>query len=107
MKHNQWFAVRCCCTPKKVFGFIKLARPETVRLPYQLNVLDIMGREHLIKLMDIRINKLSPSCGTFAGSPPPADVMEYTMPEIAIYSDDRPIEFWRTIRGFVEATTED
>jgi hypothetical protein len=27
--------------------------------------------------------------------------------EVAIYSDDRPIEFWRTIEGFVEATAQD
>jgi hypothetical protein len=108
MKQNQWFAVRCCCTPKKVFGFIKMESPGMDgRIPIYRDIKDIMGQRHQIKLMSIYVNKLYPtSClGYDAGVP--IEVSEHTPPEIAIYSDDRPIEFWRTIEGFVEAHSED
>ena len=64
-----------------------------------------MGHEHPIKLMTIYINRMSCSASGDYLRVPTMD--EHTLPEIAIYSDDRPIEFWRTIEGFVEAPSED
>lgn len=111
MKQNQWFAVRCCCTPQKVFGFIKLPIEKDVRLPDHRTIQDAMGDYHPIKLMPIYVNRhygVSVNCYDYMNARPPDEVLEHTTPEIAIYSDDRPIEFWRTIPGFVEATpTED
>jgi hypothetical protein len=84
MEQNQWFAVRCCCTPKKVFGFLKLYGPFKAR---QTFITNYDGQKHSIKIRPIFIDK------TKTGSVPP---------ELAIYSDDKPIEFWRTIPGFLE-----
>lgn len=108
MKQNQWFAVRCCCTPQKVFGFIKLTAPEShINLPDHRTLTDNYGQQHPIKLMSIYVNKHYPcslkNFKDFMNFTPPQEVIEHTAPEIAIYSDDRPIEFWRTIPGFVEA----
>lgn len=108
MKQNQWFAVRCCCTPKKVFGFIKMEAPyPNERFPVVRTLVDNMGTPQSIKLMSIFVNKNF--CGSITERISPPDYMlEHTVPEVAIYSDDRPIEFWRTIPGFVEAPqTED
>lgn len=106
MKQNQWFAVRCCCTPKKVFGFIKLPITSDVRLPDYRTIKDAMGDIHPIKLMSIYINRHYRA--SIMNAQPLEGILEHTMPEIAIYSDNHPIEFWRTIPGFVEAPpTED
>lgn len=95
----QWYAVRCCCTPTKIFGFLRLpaehqthylvrekikVRPLLSSLPLNdeiANAVDNRPRFH-----DVRLKSLS-SLGT---------------DEIAIYSEDRPIEFWRNIEGFIE-----
>jgi hypothetical protein len=105
MKQNQWFAVRCCCTPKKVFGFINLiALEESDTLPAHRTVFDFFGRPHMVKLLPVYINKKYTSCAEFLNAPP--HEISYNIAEIAIYSDDRPLEFWRTIPGFVEGTTQ-
>jgi len=90
----QWFAVRCCCTPQKVFGFIRLRpglneyivlekpkRKTTLRALSDLET-GLLPRTHRIKVKTLD---------------------SYDTSELAIYSEDRPIEFWRNIEGFVEA----
>lgn len=96
---RQWFAVRCCCTPMKILGFFALEP----RGGSEYYVRDAHGQEHRIEL------KLISKMTCVAGEPPlPAfNVDFYEDREIAIYSDDRPIQFWRTIPGFVEAQHEE
>ena len=102
-----WIAVRCCCKPTKVFGFIKQpvdrARRGYVRL--------MKRRESISAIVNLNSAPEPVSNDEFY-----ADVRIETMSgfengelsrEIAIYSEDRPIEFWRTIEGFVEAAVCD
>jgi len=99
-----WIAVRCCCKPTKVLGFIKLpvdrARRGHVRLMKRrqsallapmnlLRVPEPVSNEDFYA--DVRIETMS---GFENGE---------SNREVAIYSEDRPIEFWRSIEGFVEA----
>jgi hypothetical protein len=89
----QWLAVRCCCNPKKILGFLPvqersilsgIARvqqtydPDIMLAMHQSFVSDAMLKVHGVK------------------------IRQYGM-EHAVYSDDRPVEFWRKIHNFVEA----
>lgn len=82
----EWFAVRCCCAPRKIFGFLKLEKIQGS----SYTICDRKGKEHKLELKQ------------FAQYLPDND--ETVQNEYAIYSNDRPIEFWRTILGFVEAS---
>lgn len=82
-EENQWVAVRCCCTPTKVLGFISMRR-ENVKAGYCFR-LPVRG-VHMAKICHLR----EMAMGRYAQ-------------EIAIYSEDRPIEFWRSVSGFIEA----
>ena len=105
MAETRWFAVRCCCTPRKIFGFMKLESPlGNQRLPYTLAIQDSEGRSHSITIRSIFVRRMATIRDMERA---PDEVVEFTSPELAIYSDDRPIEFWRTIRGFIEAQSED
>lgn len=86
-----WYAVRCCCQPQKIFGFIPL---EAGSRTYQ--IVNRYGETHEIELRTSR----TCSAPTFVESRD--GYLEMVSDEIAIYSDDRPIEFWRTIPSFVE-----
>lgn len=83
---RRWFAVRCCCQPRQIMGFVLAAGPDGVRA---LTLTDRFGDKHVVALE--RIATCYESFGERVGSD-----------ELAVYSDDRPIEFWRTIHGFVE-----
>lgn len=100
MSDMQWYPVRCCCTPQKIFGFIQLP---------------VGIRRHQIRL---RVDLPSTASFDFAEIKPIA-VMDNSKAEIevrgisveynrefAVYSDDRPIEFWRRVIGFVEIKTD-
>ncbi len=100
MKSVQWVAVRCCCTPQKVFGFLKLdarhARPGLAA------VVDQHGHRYQIELRPIDNYQHDP--GMMAAMRyAPDDIRELGEREVAVYSDDRPLDFWRTIPAFVEA----
>ena len=50
IQNSEWFPVRCCCQPMKVFGFIRLRNaPARVHI-----VLDQDGGKH-----EIRIERIS------------------------------------------------
>jgi hypothetical protein len=78
----DWIAVRCCCQPTKVFGFMRLDRDDR---PGTVRVVDVQGTRHQVEL-----KRYSDGNGLLND-------------EIAVYSDDQPLEFWRRIVGFVEA----
>jgi hypothetical protein len=77
----DWVAVRCCCQPTRIFGFLRLERDHGPTV----TVTDVFGAQQVLEL------KRYCAGGGFIND------------ERAIYSDDRPIEFWRSIPGFVEA----
>lgn len=81
------YAVRCCCTPTKVFGHLE--GPDNVR---SFRVLDKEYKEYKeYKVRELRVETIALPDHT---SP---DFYRY---ERAIYSEDRPLEFWANIRGF-------
>lgn len=80
-----WLAVRCCCTPSKVIGFLQVRANDVAGS-------DIKVGEHLVSIRK----------STKALINEATDISEYQT-ERAVYSEDRPIEFWRTMPGFVEA----
>ena len=99
----QWLPVRCCCTPQKVFGFIQV-RADVVHdgatlnlLPravaYQLAHADAPEVEELLAQSAVRFQVKMLTEVDYPNS----------KRELAVYSEDHPIEFWRTIDGFVEA----
>jgi len=101
IQNRCWFAVRCCCTPNRIFGFMQLP----VDGPRQL-VQDANGAMH-----EVQIRKITEPC---RNTPQVARVENILMQrpypmsaELAVFSDDHPIEFWRQIVGFVEVRAQE
>lgn len=92
-----WYAVRCCCKPNTIFGFLSL---EPCR--QQQKVKDRRGNEHTVELRPIAQICVPDNSWEYRSIVEP--VYEQ---EVAVYSDDRPIEFWREIPGFIEAVSDD
>ena len=97
------YPVRCCCEPTKLYGVIEL--PDGVRegtttivrerpsipanwLTQEKPMVTSDGNIHSIKLMRVVDHRSG-------------------LDEVAVYSDDRPIEFWRKIIGFTELKPQD
>ncbi len=80
------FEVRCCCNPKKLLGTLMLS--DNVRVAHGLtHRLAVPGGNEVT----IRFQKYTD--GRLIGS---------ARSRLAIPSDERPIEFWRNVPGFVE-----
>lgn len=77
MNDVVWRAVRCCCQPTKVLGFLR-ADPNVRCL-----MVPMIGGSVALELRQIH----DPRFGS----------------EVAVYSEDRGIDFWRKVPGFVEA----
>lgn len=97
----RWIAVRCCCQPTKVLGFLRATaqqlKARSITLPPRTSSFDLeapglpmvgltLERPEVLEILPI-----SNARGVYYES------------ESAIYSEDRPIEFWRSVKGFVEA----
>lgn len=81
VEKKRWFAVRCCCSPGTLYGFLLL---DVTGRNEQL-VIDIDGAWHNVTVKTLNGNAFATRTE-----------------EEAVYSDDRPLEFWRNIVGFVE-----
>jgi hypothetical protein len=92
MSKDRWYAVRCCCTPNTIYGFMKL--PESTEDARGVTVIDRHGSHHHVHLKRVGHSAYDRDATLTA--------MPHVSDEIAIYSDDRGIEFWRRIDGFVE-----
>jgi hypothetical protein len=81
-----WYPVRCCCSPQKIFGFLPLPHQLVKQCKNQAILKDRNGKSHQIELRTLYngINEVN------------------LTEELAVYSDDMPIEFWRTMPGFKE-----
>lgn len=103
MNNEQWVAVRCCCTPKKIFGFMRFSTDKILHGSHQ-QVVDNQGNIHLVEFRSISINNktyydVDDNC---IDTDIIRIISDHRTKEIAIYSGDRPIEFWRTLNGFLE-----
>lgn len=82
----EWLAVRCCCQPTKVLGFMQLPRGQAKH--------SVWVQGHGLDVIEVRL--MSDAKRTDDGT-------HAITTEMAIYSEDRGIEFWRGVTGFVEA----
>lgn len=102
-EERQFFAVRCCCQPSKVLGFMLLPK----RGGSERMIVDNRGQSHKITIKDIY--QVVPPCSQYRDSGEPVEWSRASesvhTQELAIYSEDRDEEFWRTIPGFVWAVT--
>lgn len=85
--NSRWYAVRCCCNGARVLGFLSL--PESFA-PVHI----VVEKSEAVPMFDARNE---PGFTTVHQ----VQLRAYGN-EIAVYSEDRPIEFWRKIRGFME-----
>jgi hypothetical protein len=87
---TAWFPVNCCCQPDVLLGFIRLPADGQQFVDGQKFVIrDRRGRPHDVELK--RLALISETTTSY--------VLQH---EMAVYSDDRPIKFWRTIPIFRE-----
>lgn len=104
---HRWLAVRCCCKPEKVLGFIKLAEAKIRPFSDPTIVLfDKDGVGHQARIDKFTDYGKSSAIYFDPGANPCASIPIFE-DEIAIRTDDRPIEFWRTIEGFMEVAHEE
>lgn len=95
MERKIWLPVRCCCTPTKIFGFLQVPA-------HAARVNEISIGEHRIEIKDFVDGRVAmPSYGEYLRAEPLPEYSPRT--ERAVYSDDRPLEFWRSMPGFMEA----
>jgi hypothetical protein len=91
-RQYHWIVVRCCCTPTKIFGFIRiperLYRPGIMRLPMR-SQLHSMGTIDDARTTDALLEVKTIYRGREI--------------ELAVYSDDRPYQFWMDVDGFIPA----
>jgi hypothetical protein len=88
---RQYFAVRCCCQPTKLIGFLLLPKEGGLHRI----VRDERGASHRIEIKSMMEYGCGDLLDTFIGQ------------EMAVYSEDRGEDFWVTIPGFVRIITAD
>lgn len=101
MTDMKWFAVRCCCDPGKVLGFLRLPTSygsgQTFFLPRRV----AWASDALTKITHDNSHPSSMlervECHTRI-----MKSWNNGTNEIAIPSGDKPVEFWRDVEGFVE-----
>jgi len=98
------YAVRCCCQPAKLLGWLE--GPDDVSAFRVLEVAHTGSPftpplSHEVQVRTLCSNRIveHPELEDEHGIP--VDLVRQE--ERAIYSDDRPLEFWRRIEGFEEA----
>lgn len=92
--------VRCCCTPKKVMGVLDVPDALVRWMGGDMTLLRPMyGLAHLGRITDAE-QVYSPI--TRAHIELRFYFHENGRKELAVYSDDRPVDFWRNLPGFEE-----
>jgi hypothetical protein len=84
--------VRCCCQPQKIVGTLEVHSLARLQNIYIAQPLSIMENPTPVMAVTSATIELRDFC----------DGSKMTS-ELAVYSDDRPIEFWRQLKGFEEA----
>ena len=80
----RWFAIRCCCTPQRILGFLKVPMPASGETPEAVQVTTADGRTHVVDVRPIIMRG-------------PGVVQQ----ELALYSEGRSAEFWDEVAHFV------
>jgi hypothetical protein len=100
----DWLAVRCCCQPVKVVGFLRL--PRKIAAAQVTTIVDIAGQRHEIQIREMasydEACRIMMNGGKLVSYLKGDVVQPRAELERAIYSEERPIDFWRRIPGFVE-----
>lgn len=94
------YPVRCCCQPQKILGWLEL--PEGLPSGYEITMATVPP----LRLADFPCASAVDPAAMPAINFEKIRLRSYGRPgqwEIAVYSDDRPIEFWRKVPGFIEA----
>lgn len=89
------FNVRCCCQPQKILGTLDLPTTnKTQRLttrsvirPMVLKQDDVIPANTTIEHHTIQLRIYNRDDG---------------VEELSVYSDDKPVEYWRQFIGFIE-----
>jgi hypothetical protein len=100
------YPVCCCCQPTKIFGYLELPDPPRPRY-------EVLAFSYASAIWEHRDLRPTPTCSVeqFTVEVRPIHLVDHSSEdyelavhsyELAVYSDDRPIEFWRKIRGFHE-----
>ena len=87
--------VRCCCQPERVFGTLEVPAVDTKwAFPlYRKTSTEQFDPNAIPSYKDIEYAYCREIVGTRD---------DPTVREVAVYSEDRPIEFWREIETFIE-----
>ncbi len=97
---KMWLPVRCCCGPAKIFGFLRMEAVEDLNSLTSVHVVDYKGHHHKLRV-EISRDKIKSEAVPFADGREVTTTRWTT--ELAVFSEDRPLEFWHTIPEFVEA----
>lgn len=100
LERTIWLPVRCCCTPQKVFGFLQL--PEAAARADAVEITDERGQVHRVTIRRFADYRRASLRYTPDLRPQEFDDIS-AKTEAAVYSDDRPREFWRSLPGYMEA----
>lgn len=100
------YAVRCCCQPRKVFGWLEL--PAGLRDGQRLPItpkrswrdFDPYAPLEKVQIDTILIRRFSQAYGIGA------DGRFRWSSELAVYSEDRPEVFWRALPNFTPAADD-
>ena len=100
--------VRCCCQPTKILGTMEVPSPIAERggffkifsRPKWLTDGYFSSEPDNIQTVEVRcliLRGFSDDVRRYEAKPMPLDT------EMAVYAEERPIEFWRTLPGFRES----
>ncbi len=101
-QQNVLLNVRCCCQPVKVLGTLCVPVPAEgfqhgYKIPLGVPILEAVRAFSAVQDDPRPMNK------SVAFAEVRAFINQHGIKEFAIYSDDRTIEFWRQIPGFMAA----
>lgn len=91
---KSWLPVRCCCTPDKILGFLRVPTEDFDKRDH-VYMLDRYGSSRMVKFGVMKEVVMRDDVRLHG----PAALPRST--ETAVYSDDHPLEFWKTFREFI------
>lgn len=89
---QHWYAVRCCCQPQRILGFLPLDLD--IRANTEVLLRDRLGRDHVVKIRKF-MSVLAP-----VSYESPEELVQWRT-EWAVYSDDVDVTQWQAFHGFI------
>ncbi len=103
--------VRCCCLPQRVLGSIDLpedlSKAGTFRVPMSIEtgsagpLTVYANKPFAIEYVTVEVREFQEREAVPEAIEPRG--VRLTHRELAIFSDDRPVQFWRKFPSFIEA----